>query len=267
MDLSPRARSILESADYVIAEDTRRALRLYREAAIPLRSFVSFFEHNEEERVTQVLGWLKEGKDVALISDAGTPLIADPGFRLVKACHTLGISVSPIPGPSAPMAALSVAGIAPLPFTFLGFLPRDALARRTLFARYAEIPGSLVFFERGDRLAESIRIAYEVLGERDLAICRELTKTHEEILRLSLSAPIPVFLGEITVVVGQAENVVKTPEEEIVALLSAEDANRPLRECVKKLKGLVQGWSGKDLYRLCAERRKGGLYGKENKEF
>ncbi|MDE5879381.1 MAG: 16S rRNA (cytidine(1402)-2'-O)-methyltransferase, partial [Desulfovibrio sp.] len=179
-DLSPRAREILASADLVLAEDTRRAAELFRRLGLAPRRFVSFYEQNEEERREEALAALRAGAQVALISDAGTPLLADPGYRLVRACRREGLAVSPVPGPSAPVAALSAAGLPPLPFTFLGFLPRDAGPRRALFQAYAKVPGSLVFFERKDRLAQSLALAAAILGPRELAICRELTKTHEE---------------------------------------------------------------------------------------
>ena len=197
-DLSPRAREVLASADLVLAEDTRRTARLLRECGIETRRLLSFHDHNETERQEGVLRLLREGQCVALVSDAGTPLLADPGYRLVRACRKEGLAVSPLPGPSAPVTALSAAGIPPLPHSFLGFLPRDASGRDALFTAFAHVPGALIFFERKDRLKESLAQAARILGPRELAVCRELTKEHEEFIvgRLEESDQLPDELLE-----------------------------------------------------------------------
>lgn len=256
-DLSPRAREILENADLILAEDTRRALQLCRLCGIrnmQTRRFLSFYDHNETRRQEEVLRLLREGRDLALISDAGTPLLADPGYRLVRACRKEGLPVSPVPGPSAPVAALSAAGIAPLPHTFLGFLPRDAGGCEALFAAFARTPGSLIFFERKDRLEKSLALAARILGPRDLAICRELTKTHEEFIlaRLEDSDSLPHdLLGEITVLIGPPETVGRMPRHEVEELLHAELARggKP-REVARRVQSAAPGWSCKELYAL-----------------
>jgi 16S rRNA (cytidine1402-2'-O)-methyltransferase len=260
-DLSPRARETLACADVILAEDTRRAARLCAGHGIPARRFLSFFEHNEERRTEEALRLLKEGRTLALISDAGTPLLADPGYRLVRACRREGIAVSPLPGPSAPAAALSAAGIPPLPYTFLGFLPRDAAGRKSLFASFAATPGSLVFFERRDRLRASLAAALKILGPRELAICRELTKTHEEFIltRLERTAELPEeLLGELTIVIGPPERVERLPEREVRRLIDAEPAGHGLkpREAARRLQDAVPGWSVKEIYALMAENKK-----------
>ena len=254
-DLSPRAREILETADLVLAEDTRRAAALFRRLGLAPRRFLSFYEQNEEDRREEALAALRGGAQVALISDAGTPLLADPGYRLVRACRREGLAVSPVPGPSAPVAALSAAGLPPLPFTFLGFLPRDMAGRRALFRAYAAVPGSLVFFERKDRLGESLTLAHEILGPRELAICRELTKTHEEFL-LGRLEDVPALahdlLGEITVIIGPPEGAPDRADE-----TAAQDCLRDLlahgmkpREAAREAHGRLPGWSAKELYAL-----------------
>lgn len=254
-DLSPRARQILETADLVLAEDTRRAAALFRRLGLTPRRFLSFYEQNEDDRREEVLAALRAGKHVALISDAGTPLLADPGYRLVRACRSEGLAVSPVPGPSAPVAALSAAGLAPLPFTFLGFLPRGAASRRAIFKAYASAPGSLIFFERKNRLAESLALAADILGPRELAICRELTKTHEEFIlgRLENSKTLAQdLLGEITVVIGPPEAMkINSDQKDAEALLRALLAQglKP-REAVRQAQGRLPGWSAKQLYAL-----------------
>mgnify|MGYP000146363000 CR=1 FL=1 len=146
-DLSPRAREVLAGADLILAEDTRRAGLLCSQCNIPARRFLSFHDHNESERQEEVLRLLRQGQNLALVSDAGTPLLADPGYRLVRACRAEGLPVSPVPGPSAPVTALSAAGIPPLPYTFLGLfrrvMPRAAAPRsRPLPARRARSSSS-----------------------------------------------------------------------------------------------------------------------------
>ena len=253
-DLSPRAREVLASADLVLAEDTRRTARLLRECGIETRRLLSFHDHNESERQEGVLRMLREGQTVALVSDAGTPLLADPGYRLVRACRKEGLAVSPLPGPSAPVTALSAAGIPPLPHSFLGFLPRDASGRDALFTAFAHVPGALIFFERKDRLKESLAQAARILGPRELAVCRELTKEHEEFIvgRLEESDQLPdELLGEITVVVGPPEHTERTPRAEVLLLANTELAQggKP-RQVARRVQDAVRGWSGKEIYAL-----------------
>ena len=245
---------MLASADLVLAEDTRRTARLLRECGIETRRLLSFHDHNETERQEGVLRLLREGQCVALVSDAGTPLLADPGYRLVRACRKEGLAVSPLPGPSAPVTALSAAGIPPLPHSFLGFLPRDASGRDALFTAFAHVPGALIFFERKDRLKESLAQAARILGPRELAVCRELTKEHEEFIvgRLEESDQLPdELLGEITVVVGPPEHTERTPRAEVLLLANTELAQggKP-RQVARRVQDAVRGWSGKEIYAL-----------------
>ena len=255
-DLSLRAREVLASCDCILAEDTRRAQRLLAACGLPKRPMLSFFEHNEEEREAEVLDRLRAGQDVALISDAGTPLLSDPGYHLVRTCRRLGIPVSPVPGPSAPVCALSAAGLPPLPYSFLGFLPRDAAGKRRLFTAFATTPGTLIFFERGDRLPESLAQAAAILGARELAVCRELTKLHEEFIltRLEAAALPSPLLGELTVLIGPAEARSRTPKAEVLAeLVRARESGGRAREVIRRLQETVSGWSGKELYALLRE--------------
>jgi 16S rRNA (cytidine1402-2'-O)-methyltransferase len=253
-DLSPRAREILSGVDAVLAEDTRRAGLVCRRCGVEVRRFVSFHEHNEEERGQEIVARLRQGARLALISDAGMPIIADPGYRLVRMCREAGLSVSVIPGPSAPVTALAGSGIAPLPFTFLGFLPRDAAGRKRLFSAFARGPGSPVFFERKDRLAASLADAYALLGQRELCIARELTKTHEEFTFTCLSDGKKAstdLLGELTVVIGPALETYRNPETEAWSALREEQerGGRP-REIIRRAQGRLQGWTGSALYAL-----------------
>lgn len=253
-DLSPRAREILGSVDYILAEDTRRAWRLLKECEIQPKNLISFYEHNEQDRQESILNLLREGASAALISDAGTPLLADPGYRLVRACRQEGIPVSPVPGAFAPAIALSAAGLPPLPFTFLGFLPRTRSEKKALFNSYSSVPGSLVFFERKNRLEESLAIAFEQLGERELAICRELTKTHEQFIigfledyaSLSIS-----LLGELTIIIGPPEKKFRSPRtliDERIAI-ARQQGLKP-RAIARSVASQCSGWTASEIYSL-----------------
>jgi 16S rRNA (cytidine1402-2'-O)-methyltransferase len=177
----------------------------------------SLHEHNERARVSEVLDLLGAGRSVALVSDAGTPLLSDPGFVVTREAVRAGFTVSAVPGPSALLAALVVSGLPPYPFVMLGFPPPRSGRRRTFLRRFADLDATLVFFESPHRVAASLDDAIEILGDRPAAIARELTKVHEEVLRGSLGelratlAERPSIKGEIVVVVAGAGG---RPEEE-----------------------------------------------------
>ena len=162
-DLSPRAAEVLGRCALVLAEDTRHTGLLCKRLGIEAARFVSLHEHNEEARLGLVLDVLGRGEDAALVSDAGTPLLADPGYRLVAAAREAGFTVSPVPGPSAVTAALSASGLPPMPFAFLGFAPRKDAERRRFFEVWAGQPATLVFFERKSRLEGTLAVAAQVL--------------------------------------------------------------------------------------------------------
>jgi 16S rRNA (cytidine1402-2'-O)-methyltransferase len=206
-DLTPRARRALEAADLVACEDTRRTGRLLAHLGLdkPLRSL---HEHNERQRLPSLLARLSAGETLALVSDAGTPLVSDPGFVLVREAIAHGFHVEAIPGPSAVLAALVASGLPPLPFTFGGFPPPKGGKRRGFFERFRELGHTLVLFESPHRIAASLADALEVLGDRPAALCRELTKLHEETLRGTLSELVDAVAargtlkGEISLVVA-----------------------------------------------------------------
>lgn len=186
-DISERARRVLAAVAVVAAEDTRHSGQLLHHYGIGAR-LVSLHEHNEERQVPRLLAKLEAGEDVALISDAGTPLVSDPGYRLVSACASAGVRVSPVPGPSAVMAALSVAGLPTDRFCFEGFLPSRPGPRRKALAALAGERRTLVVLESSHRILDSLRAMAETLGaERQVVVARELTKTWETVLRGSLA--------------------------------------------------------------------------------
>jgi len=250
-DLSPRAREVLGSVSGILAEDTRKAGSLFARWGISAPPFTSFHDHNEEARLSRVLARLKEGKSLALVSDAGTPLFSDPGYRLVRACRGEGIPVSPIPGPSAPLAALSASGLPPYPFAFLGFAPRKKTEREVFFAPWANIPATLAFFERRDRLEETLDSAFGALGRREVCIARELTKQYEEFLFFILGEhkPLPELLGEITVLLGPPDERSRSGMDEVEAVLAEEAARGGrMKEAAARAQARLRGWTAKELY-------------------
>jgi 16S rRNA (cytidine1402-2'-O)-methyltransferase len=206
-DLSPRAARALAGADLVACEDTRRTGKLLAHLGARAR-LVSLHEQNERRRIPALLAALAAGKTVALVSDAGTPLLSDPGFPLVRAAIEAGTRVEPLPGPSALLAALVASGLPPYPFTFAGFPPPKPGRRRSFFRRFAALDHTLVVFESPHRLAASLDDAAAELGAgRPAALARELTKLHEEIVRGTLGelaerARATEPIGEHVVVVG-----------------------------------------------------------------
>ena len=230
-DLSSRALDVLHKVDVIAAEDTRRIRGLLSDIGRKVR-IIAYHEHNEEERVPQLLEDLAHGATVALVSDAGMPLISDPGLRLVRAAQAQGFSVASVPGPSAVLAALSVSGLPTDRFVFEGFLPRRASARSERLRELRGEPRTLVFFEAVHRLRETLAALLEHFGaSRRAAVARELTKLHEQVstgtlgeLDQRLGDDIPLK-GEFVLVVAGAEGA-EAPDEQrargIFELLSGE---------------------------------------------
>ena len=209
-DASPRLITALSSADIVAAEDTRRVRTLAKALDVRIGGkIVSFFDHVEASRVPELIDEISAGATVLVVSDAGMPLISDPGHRLVLACLDAGLPVRCLPGPSAVTTALAVSGLPSDKFCFEGFAPRKQAARRDWLASLAEERRTAVFFESPRRLPACLRDAVEQLGgDRRAAVCRELTKVHEEVVRASLAElatwAADGVLGEITVVLAGA---------------------------------------------------------------
>jgi len=206
-DFSARAIRVLREADLIACEDTRRSGRLLAEHGIRTPT-VSYFEHNEERRTPELIARLATGATIALVSDAGTPAISDPGYRLVRAAIAAGVRVTAIPGASAVIAALSIAGIPTDRFVFEGFLPAKSGERHRALQRLEREERTIVFYEAARRLAETLAAMAEVFGvERAAVVARELTKTHEETIRGTLGEVTEHFrqntaLGEVTIVVA-----------------------------------------------------------------
>ena len=185
-DITLRALSTLKAADLILAEDTRLSRRLLEHYGIAT-PLLSCHEHNEAERTPEILQQLQAGRRLALISDAGTPAVSDPGYRLVKAAAAAGFKVVPIPGASAAIAAVSAAGLPSNNFAFIGFAPKKYKARQEFLARYLSFPGTLVFYESPHRVTDLLQSLKEVFGDKPAVLARELTKIYEEFMRGDLS--------------------------------------------------------------------------------
>ncbi len=247
-DLTRRAERTLSEVDFVAAEDTRRARTLLRHLGIE-KPLVSYYDAVESRKSRALVSRCQAGESMALVSDAGTPLLSDPGFRLIQEAHEAGVKVVPIPGVSAPIALLSCAGVAPLPFVFLGFLPSRSTARRRFIAPYRDRPETLVFFETARRLPAALGDLADLLGDRPAVIGRELTKVHEEIRRGTLEDLAASYgpdggatlRGEIVVAVAGCDEEGGAVDDEKmeaalrVLLAKGESASRAAREVAADL--------------------------------
>lgn len=220
-DITLRALEVLKEADVIVAEDTRRTRKLLSHYGITTPLSASLYQGVEEERVEDVLALLRAGKKVALVSDAGTPLISDPGFPLVRACIREGIPVVPVPGPSAVLAALVGSGLPTDRFLFAGYPPRKPGERRRWLSELLSIPATVILFESPHRLISTLEILAELDPQRPTVVARELTKIHEEFVRGTSAQVLAVFqsrgkvLGECVILFGPPEKAIARKEGEI----------------------------------------------------
>ncbi len=240
-DITLRALRVLREADLIACEDTRQTRKLLEHYGIS-RSLVSYHEHNERRRAGELLARLKAGANVALVSDAGTPLISDPGHRLVEAARDAGIPVVPVPGPSALVAALTASGLPAEAFHFAGFLPAKRSERLRTLASLRNEPATLVFYEAPHRILETLADLEETFGPRRMVLARELTKVHEEFLRGTATqirqalSGRPSIRGEITLVVEGAPPETRAPASEaelLEAVLRFEQQGLSRKEAIK----------------------------------
>lgn len=258
-DITYRAVRILGEVSRVACEDTRQTRKLMDHFGIrtPL---VSYHEHNEAARARELIREIESGASVALVSDAGTPLVSDPGYRLVEAAVAAGIAVVPIPGPVAAVAALSASGIASTEFLFAGFLPPKSGARRKTLESLRTVACTLVFYETPHRILEALADIEDILGPRRMVAAREITKMHEEFLRgtpagirESLDSRPGGVKGEFTLIVGPPEGGAESgvPVEEAVRTLEA--SGMPKMDAIKEV-ARERGLNKRDVYRAVTER-------------
>jgi 16S rRNA (cytidine1402-2'-O)-methyltransferase len=241
-DLAPRAQRVLSEVHVVAAEDTRHTGKLLARLGLS-RPLLSLHEHNESARVAQILDRMRQGQDVALVSDAGTPLVSDPGFRLVRAVRQAGFEVFPIPGPSAAIAALSVAGLPSDRFWFEGFLPASGSARRQRLEALLALPVTVICYESSHRIRALADDLAALAPDREMALAREISKQFEEhffgatgTLAVWLDADVNRLRGEFVVVLGGQPEVVHgeeaawTPEQERLLQVLLDDL--PLKQAV-----------------------------------
>ncbi len=249
-DITLRALRILKEVDLIAAEDTRHTKKLLSHFGIE-RPLTSYHEHNEKAKSAQLIHRLKDGVRVALVSDAGTPLVSDPGFRLVREAIHAGIPIIPIPGPSALTAVLSVSGLPTDSFAFGGFLPAKKAARKERLTKLRAEERTLIFYEVPHRVRESLQDLLEILGDRDIVLGREITKVHEELLRGRVSELISKtrpreWRGEITLVVGGAGKDRDGDKER------EKERDRELRAEIQRLR--KEGMRVKDVAEILGER-------------
>lgn len=257
-DITHRAVRVLGEADLIACEDTRQTRKLLERYGIA-RPLTSYHEHNEQERADELVRELENGKNIALVSDAGTPLIADPGYRVVQKARALGFTVTPIPGPSAMVAALSASGLPSDAFEFRGFLPVKRAQRRRVLEQTKESASTQIFYEAPHRIVETLDDASELLGDRPVVLARELTKVHEEFLS-GTAAEIRDELrnrssvkGEFTVMIGKGAGraMDDRPLEDIVAELESQGV--PRMEAYKRV-ARERGISKREVYKKCESK-------------
>ncbi len=250
-DITLRALRILREAAFVACEDTRHTRKLLDHYGIS-KPAISYHEHNEPARAAEIIERLESGDSVALVSDAGTPLISDPGYRVVAAAIAAGITVVPIPGPNAAVTALSASGLPTDAFRFCGFLPPKTSQRRKLLEQLKPEACTLIFYEAPHRIAESLEDIAAVMGNREIVIARELTKLHEEFLRGKPADLQPSAKGEITILIGKATepDPSDTPLEDQVRELEKQGV--PRMDAIKQV-AKSRGLSKREVYKAVSD--------------
>ena len=257
-DMSPRAVDALKSADLILCEDTRHTRKLLTHFGID-RPTDSYHEHNEDAKAEALVQRIEGGETLALVSDAGMPVISDPGYRIVRLARERGIPVEPIPGPFAGVLALAASGIPPLPFTFLGFTPHRQGERRDFYRRAAELGHTVVVYESPERVVASLEDALEVLGDTEVTVAREMTKMHEEFVSGAISEVLGVLRerervhGEITLVfAAPAREAAEVSTEELRAEFERLRESGMRRNDAVKAVAEKFGMRKNDVYRLLA---------------
>jgi 16S rRNA (cytidine1402-2'-O)-methyltransferase len=252
-DITLRALDVLSGADLILAEDTRQTQKLLSAYDIHT-SLSAYHDHNAAERIPKVLAKLAGGASIALVSDAGTPLVSDPGFKLVREAVKAGIEIIPLPGASAPLAALVKSGLPSDAFLFAGFLPPKSAARKTALAAHKAVKATLIFFETGPRIAAMLTDAREVYGDREAVLARELTKQYEQARRGTLSELIASVKddkprGEIVVLIAPPNIEPRWDETAVTKALADQIPELGMKRASAAV-AEMSGWAKRDVYQL-----------------
>lgn len=255
-DMSPRGIEALRRADLILCEDTRHTRKLLAHFGID-RPTASHHEHNEDAEAASIVDRIERGETIALVSDAGMPVVSDPGYPLVRLARERAIDVEPIPGPFAAVLALAASGLPPLPFTFLGFVPHREGERREQYRTAAALGHTVIFYESPERIVASLQDALEIFGDAPAAVGREMTKMHEEILRGTLSEILETLrsrervYGEITLVLAAPvrQEVTASPQEVRAEFTRLRETGLRRNDAVKAVAEKF-GMRKNDIYRL-----------------
>lgn len=239
-DISPRAVETLKAADVIACEDSRVTKKLFSLLGISLqKTFIVLHDHNENEQAQKIIDLIQSGKSVAQVSDAGSPLISDPGYKLIKSCREAGIYITTLPGCCALISALQLSGLPTNRFMFVGFIPNKDKARSDLFKKYQNFDSTLIFYETAPRIIKTLTAAAEIFGTREMAVAREISKVYEECLTGTAEELIAHFnanepKGEMVFMVAPAEEE-NLPEIDVETLLKEKLAAASLKTAVKEL--------------------------------
>lgn len=258
-DFSERARQTLEHVDLVACEDTRTSGQLFSLLGIKVAAVTPYHEHNADTARPKLIEKLKKGVHVALVSDAGTPLISDPGYKLVRDCQTHHIPVTTVPGANAVLSALQLSGLPTDAFLFGGFLPPKSGARKQTLETFKTVPATLVFYETANRLTDSLIDINDILGNREMAVVREITKKFEETRRDTVENLIHFYSddentprGEIVLVISRASSSSQYSDTQLDDLIQATLKNHSVRDTVDIVTGLT-GQNKKQVYKRVLE--------------
>ena len=259
-DLSPRAAEVMEKADILACEDTRMTLKLLALSGLQTEAkFMPYHDHNGHNMRPKILAAIADGLNVALVSDAGTPLVSDPGYKLVAAAHEQGFRVTATPGPSAVLAGLACAGLPSDRFLFAGFIPHGGKAARKAFEEFATLKVTSIWFESPRRLAASLSLMAEVFGPRLAVVARELTKLHEELQRAPLDELADMYAcngsprGEVVILVkGSSQTAVIFDDKMLTNMLAEQLEDSSLRDAVKTVTE-ISGQPRRKIYKLAIE--------------
>ncbi len=261
-DFSERAKQTLESVDLVACEDTRTSGQLFALLGIKVAATTPYHEHNADTARPKLIAKLKKGVNIALVSDAGTPLISDPGYKLVRDCQAQNIPVTTVPGANAVLSALQLSGLPSNAFFFGGFLPPKSGARKQQLHTYKDIPATLIFYETANRLVDVITDMRDVFGNREMAVVREITKKFEEVRRDTIDNLIAYYTddentprGEIVLVIDKARESETVSTDDLETLIRQTLENHTVRDTVDIVVGLT-GQNKKVIYKQVLELTK-----------